>query len=54
MHSSERRGVPAARVTSLFASARDDHVPKPSTESPVQIHLDACQIESILAKGTAP
>jgi D,D-heptose 1,7-bisphosphate phosphatase len=50
----ERRGVPAARATSLFESARDDHVPKPSTESPVQIHLDACQIESILAKGTAP
>jgi D,D-heptose 1,7-bisphosphate phosphatase len=51
MHLCERRGVPAARAKTLFASAQ---ARKPSTRPPVQINLDACQIESILAKGTAP
>jgi len=53
-HLCERRGVPAARAKSLFASARAAQAPEPSTRSPVQINLDTCQIESILAKGTAP
>ena len=46
-------GIPAARAKTLFASAREQQVPEPSTSSPVQINLDDCQIESILAKGTA-
>ncbi len=54
MHLCERQGIPAARAKSLFAGARAEQVPEPSTSSPVQINLDACQIESILAKGTAP
>jgi D,D-heptose 1,7-bisphosphate phosphatase len=53
MHLCQRRGVPAARAKSLFAAARQERVPETSTGSPVQISLDACQIESILAKGTA-
>ena len=53
MHLCERRGIPAARAKTLFAGAREQQVPEPSTSSPVQINLDACQIESILAKGTA-
>jgi hypothetical protein len=51
MHLCERRGISAARAKALFASAP---VLGPSTRSPVQINLDACQIESILARGTAP
>jgi hypothetical protein len=51
MHLCERRGIPVARAKALFASTQ---VSQPSTRSPVQINLDACQIESILAKGTAP
>jgi len=43
-----------ARAKSLFARAREDQAPERSGTSPVQINLDACQIESILAKGTAP
>ena len=54
MHLCERRGIPAARAKSLFARAREDPAPETSMTSPVQINLDACQIESILAKGTAP
>jgi D,D-heptose 1,7-bisphosphate phosphatase len=53
MHLCQRRGISAARVKSLFARARKEHVPETSTRSPVQISLDACQIQSILAKGTA-
>jgi D,D-heptose 1,7-bisphosphate phosphatase len=53
MHLCERRGVPAARAKSLFAGARQEPVLETSTRSPVQINLDDCQIESILAKGTA-
>jgi histidinol-phosphate phosphatase family protein len=53
MHLCERRGVLAARAKSLFANASSEQVPETSTRSPVQINLDACQIESILAKGTA-
>ncbi|HEX4157999.1 MAG TPA: HAD-IIIA family hydrolase, partial [Rhizomicrobium sp.] len=53
MHLCERRGIPAARAKALFAGARAEQVPETSTKSPVQINLDACQIESILAKGTA-
>ncbi len=53
MHLCERRGIPAARAKTLFAGAREQQVPEPSTSSPVQINLDDCQIESILAKGTA-
>jgi hypothetical protein len=51
MHLCERRGISAARAKALFASAP---VPETSTTSPVQINLDACQIQSMLAKGTAP
>ena len=53
MHLCQRRGIPAARAKSLFAAARQEQVPDTSTSSPVQISLDACQIESVLAKGTA-
>ena len=53
MHLCQRRGISAARAKTLFASVREDHVSEPSTRSPVQISLDACQIQSILAKGTA-
>jgi D,D-heptose 1,7-bisphosphate phosphatase len=53
MHLCQRRGISAARVKSLFARACEEHVPETSTRSPVQISLDACQIQSILAKGTA-
>ncbi len=53
MHLYERRGIPAARAKSLFVGVRAEQVPETSTSSPVQINLDACQIESILAKGTA-
>jgi hypothetical protein len=53
MHLCERRGIPAARAKGLFAGARAEQVPETSTSSPVQINLDDCQIESILAKGTA-
>ncbi len=51
MHLCERRGIPMARAKALFASAQ---VPESSTRSPIQISLDTCQIESILAKETAP
>ena len=52
MHLCERRGdLRAARARISFASAQ---APETSTRSPVQVNLDACQIESILAKGTAP
>jgi hypothetical protein len=51
MHLCERRGVPTARAKTLFASAQAQ---EPSTRSPVQINLDACQIQSMLAKETAP
>jgi D,D-heptose 1,7-bisphosphate phosphatase len=54
MHLCERRGISAARAKSLFARAREDQAPERSWTSPVQINLDACQIESILAKETAP
>jgi D,D-heptose 1,7-bisphosphate phosphatase len=54
MHVCERRGLPLAHAKSLFASAREERVPEPTTRSPSQINLDACQIDSILAKGTAP
>ena len=54
MHLCERRGISVARAKSLFARAREDQAPERSGTSPVQINLDACQIESILAKGTAP
>jgi hypothetical protein len=54
MHLCERRGISAARAKILFARAPDEQVPETSTRSPVQINLDACQIESILAQGTAP
>jgi histidinol-phosphate phosphatase family protein len=50
-HLCERRGIPMARAKALFASAQ---VPESSTRSPIQISLDACQIEAILAKETAP
>jgi D,D-heptose 1,7-bisphosphate phosphatase len=53
MHLCERRGVSAARAKSLFADARGEQVPEPSTSSPMEINLDPCQIESVLAKGTA-
>ena len=53
MHLCERRRVPATRAKSLFAGARAGQVPETSTTSPVRINLDDCQIESILAKGTA-
>jgi D,D-heptose 1,7-bisphosphate phosphatase len=54
MHLCERRGISAARAKSLFVRAPTEQVPETSTESPVQINLDACQIQSMLAKGTAP
>ena len=54
MHLCERRGISAARAKSLFARARENQVPETSETSPVQINLDACQIQSMLAKGTAP
>ncbi len=54
MHLCERRGIAPARAKSLFVRAREDQVPETSTRSPVQINLDACQIQSMLAKGTAP
>jgi hypothetical protein len=54
MHLCERRGISAARAKSLFAGARADQTPETSMTSPVQISLDACQIESMLARGTAP
>ena len=53
MHLCERRGISAARAKSLFARASQDQVPETSVTSPVQINLDACQIQSMLAKGTA-
>ena len=53
MHVCERRGVPLAQAKSLFASAREDRIPEPAARSPAQINLDACEIDSILAKGTA-
>jgi D,D-heptose 1,7-bisphosphate phosphatase len=53
MHLCERRGIPAARAKTLFASAREQQAPEPSTSSPMQINLDDCQIESMFAKGTA-
>jgi D,D-heptose 1,7-bisphosphate phosphatase len=49
----QRRGISAARAESLAASAREGEVPETSMTSPVQINLDACQIQSILAQGTA-
>jgi D,D-heptose 1,7-bisphosphate phosphatase len=54
MHLCERRGISATRAKSLFARASQDQVPETSVTSPVQINLDACQIQSMLAKGTAP
>ena len=54
MHLCERRGISADRANSLFASTRGEQVPETSTSSPVQINLDTCQIQSILAKETAP
>jgi hypothetical protein len=51
MHLCERRGISAARAETLFAGAQ---ATEPSMRSPVQINLDACQIQSMLAKGTAP
>jgi D,D-heptose 1,7-bisphosphate phosphatase len=53
MHLCQRRGIPANRAKSLFAGPREDKAPEPSTSSPVQISLDACQIDSILAKEAA-
>ena len=53
MHLCERRGIAAARAKSLFVRSREDQVPQTSTRSPVQINLDACQIQSMLAKETA-
>jgi D,D-heptose 1,7-bisphosphate phosphatase len=50
----ERRGLSAARTESLSAGAREGEVSEASRTSPVQISLDACQIQSILAQGTAP
>jgi D,D-heptose 1,7-bisphosphate phosphatase len=54
MHLCERRGISAARAKSLFVRAPNERAPETSTRSPVQINLDACQIQSMLAKGTAP
>ena len=54
MHLCERRGISAARAKSLFVRARAEQAPEPSTRSPVQINLDACQIQSTRAKETAP
>ena len=54
MHLCERRGISAARAKSLFAGARADQAPETSMISPVQINLDACQIQSILTKGATP
>jgi D,D-heptose 1,7-bisphosphate phosphatase len=54
MHLYERRGISAARAKSLFAGARADRTLETSTRSPVQINLDACQIQSILAKRATP
>ncbi|MBV8798156.1 MAG: HAD-IIIA family hydrolase, partial [Hyphomicrobiales bacterium] len=53
MHLCERRGVPAARAKILFASGREQQVSKPPASSLMQINLDDCHIEAILAKGTA-
>jgi hypothetical protein len=53
MHLCERRGIPAAGAKALFGGAGQEQVPEPSASSPMQINLDDCQIESILAKGTA-
>src|SRR3984957_18674368 len=53
MHLCERRGISAARAKSLFVRARAEQAPEPSTRSPVQINLDACQIQSTRAKETA-
>jgi hypothetical protein len=53
IHVCERRGVPLAHAKSLFASSREERVSEPAARSPAQINLDACQIDSILAKGTA-
>ena len=52
MHLCERRGIAPARAKTLFIRAREDQVPETSTRSPVQINLDACQIQSMLAKET--
>jgi D,D-heptose 1,7-bisphosphate phosphatase len=54
MHLCERRGLSAARAKSLFVRAPEDQVPGTSMTSPVQINLDACQIQSILTKGATP
>jgi D,D-heptose 1,7-bisphosphate phosphatase len=51
IHLCERRGISAARAETLFAGVQ---ATEPSMRSPVQINLDACQIQSMLAKGTAP
>ena len=54
MHLCERRGISATRAKSLFIRAPAEQVPETPTRSPVQINLDACQIQSMLAKGTVP
>jgi D,D-heptose 1,7-bisphosphate phosphatase len=54
MHVSERHGVRVAHAKNFFASRRQERVPEPTTRLAVEINLDACQIDSILAKGTAP
>ena len=50
----QRRGLSAARAESLSAGAREGEGPEISMTSPVQINLDACQIQSILTKGATP
>jgi D,D-heptose 1,7-bisphosphate phosphatase len=50
----QRRGLSAARAESLSAGAREGEGPETSMTSPVQINLDACQIQSILTKGATP
>jgi D,D-heptose 1,7-bisphosphate phosphatase len=54
MHLCQRRGISAARAKSLFVRAPAEQVPETSTGSLVQVNLDACQIQSMVAKGTAP
>jgi D,D-heptose 1,7-bisphosphate phosphatase len=54
MHLCERRGIPAPRAKSLFIRAPAEQAPETSTRSSVQINLDACQIQSILAKEATP
>ncbi len=53
MHLCKRQGISAARAKSLFVPAPHEQALEGS-RSPAEISLDACQIQSMLAKETAP